>query len=522
MPAASPESARDLQKGLTRFARGGLVLAAALALASAATHAVTNGQASESGSLLHEVAHFGTLLIALPVFLLARGKPRSSGQLEVAESGLTILMCWLFALLGFTAPLSLSAAFSVALALTYVLIWRSILIPSTFQRTLGVSAVAAAPVVYYFATQTVSSSLGRENSLLFSVFGCLWSLFAVLVASVNSRQLFGLRERLREAGKLGQYTLEERIGQGGMGVVYRAAHALLRRPAAIKLLSNERTSDRDQARFEREVQLTSRLAHPNTIAIFDYGRTADGVFYYVMEYLDGLDLDRLVKQEGPLPPPRAVHILTQICGALAEAHTLGLVHRDVKPANVVLTDRVDEPDIVKVVDFGLARALTPNPEESQQGTITGTPLYLAPEAIAAPATADARADIYAVGAVAYYLLSGRNVFEAATVIETLGQHMLKEPTAPSAHLDAPLSEDLEALVLRCLSKDPARRPQTTAQLRTALLECKDAARYDRAAALAWWKNFRSAPSRAAPPPKDTASVTMAVDLETRHQTRRIA
>jgi serine/threonine protein kinase len=306
-----------------------------------------------------------------------------------------------------------------------------------------------------------------------------------------------------------------------MGVVYRAAHALLRRPAAIKLLSNERTSDRDQARFEREVQLTSRLAHPNTIAIFDYGRTADGVFYYVMEYLDGLDLDRLVKQEGPLPPPRAVHILAQICAALSEAHALGLVHRDVKPANVVLTDRVDEPDIVKVVDFGLARALTPNPEESQHGAITGTPLYLAPEAISAPATADARADIYAVGAVAYYLLSGRNVFEAPTVIETLGQHMLKEPTAPSAHLGAPLSEDLEELVLGCLSKDPARRPQSTADLRASLLACKDAALYDRAAALAWWKDFRAAPRRTAQT-RDSSSVTMAVDLETRQQTRRTA
>ena len=523
VPAASPEGARDLQSGLTRFARGGLVLAAVLALASAATHAVTGGDASERGNLLHELAHFGTLLIALPVFLIARGKARSHRELEALEAGLTLGMCWLFALLGFTAPTSLSAAFSVALALTYVLIWRSILIPSTFQRTLAVSAIAAAPVVYYFATQSVSSSLGQseESSRLFSVFGCLWSLFAVLVASVNSRQLFGLREQLREAGKLGQYTLEERIGQGGMGVVYRAAHALLRRPAAIKLLSNERTSDRDQARFEREVQLTSRLAHPNTIAIFDYGRTADGVFYYVMEYLDGLDLDRLVKQEGPLPPARAVHILTQICGALSEAHALGLVHRDVKPANVVLTDRVDEPDIVKVVDFGLARALTPNPEESQHGAITGTPLYLAPEAISAPATADSRADIYAVGAVAYYLLSGRNVFEAPSVIETLGQHMLKEPTAPSAHLTAPLAGDLEALVLSCLSKDPAKRPQSTADLRAALLACEDGARYDRAAALAWWRNFRAAPAHTVEA-RDGSSVTMAVDLGTRQQTRRTA
>jgi eukaryotic-like serine/threonine-protein kinase len=241
-----------------------------------------------------------------------------------------------------------------------------------------------------------------------------------------------------------------------MGLASIATHAT--RPAAIKLLAKDRASEKDQSRFEREVQLTSTLSHPNTIAIFDYGRTADGVFYYVMEYLDGLDLDKLVKQHGALEPARAIHILAQVCGALAEAHALHLIHRDIKPANIVLTDRVDEPDVVKVVDFGLVKTLAADAAESRSDAITGTPMYLSPEAITAPEAVDERADIYALGAVAYFLLAGRDVFSGETVVEVLSRHMLQEPQPPSVHLEKPLPDDLEQLVLRCLAKEPADRP----------------------------------------------------------------
>ena len=188
--------------------------------------------------------------------------------------------------------------------MTYTLVGRSILVPSSFLRTLWISAAGAAPTIVYFTTLGEPFEVGRsaESARIFSLFGSLWCVLAVLAAAANSRQLYGLRAKIRAIGKLGQYTLEERIGEGGMGTVYRATHAMLRRPAAIKLLAKERASERDLARFEREVQLTSRLSHPNTVSIFDYGRTADGVFYYVMEYLDGLDLDRLVKE---VRPPRA-------------------------------------------------------------------------------------------------------------------------------------------------------------------------------------------------------------------------
>ena len=298
-----------------------------------------------------------------------------------------------------------------------------------------------------------------------------------------------------------------------MGVVYRATHAMLKRPAAIKLLLKERTSEADLVRFEREVQLTSRLAHPNTVSIFDYGRTSEGVFYYAMEFLDGMDLDRLIKSEGPLAPPRAIRILAGVCGALEEAHALGLVHRDIKPANIVLTERVDEPDVVKVVDFGLVRPLGGHQGAASdfKAALIGTPLYLAPEAATSPETVDGRADLYAVGAVAYFLLTGKPVFEAATVVELCSRHLLEQPMAPSKRLGTPMSADIEALVLACLAKDREARPQSAAALRAALLACEDAARYDPQAARAWWntrgaelrRGRASGRSEASPPPSMT-------------------
>ncbi|HWA77922.1 MAG TPA: CHASE domain-containing protein [Polyangiaceae bacterium] len=299
-----------------------------------------------------------------------------------------------------------------------------------------------------------------------------------------------LRQTVAERINLGQYTLEEKIGEGGMGVVYRATHAMLRRPAAIKLLLKERAGERDLARFEREVQLTSRLAHPNTISIFDYGRTADGLFYYVMEFLDGMDLERLVREDGPMSAGRAIHILAQASGALAEAHLLGLIHRDIKPANIVLTERRDEPDVVKVVDFGLAKTLEPGPGEAgitRVNSITGTPLYLAPEAISTPESVHGRADLYALGAVAYFILTGQHVFEASSVMEVLSKHMFEQPIPLSERLGRPIASDLERLVLSCLAKDKNARPQSAAVLRAALLACEDAQRYDMEAARVWWR-----------------------------------
>ncbi|HVZ36636.1 MAG TPA: serine/threonine-protein kinase, partial [Polyangiaceae bacterium] len=493
------------------------LMALAMGVASVATHVATAGAGTENGGLAHEILHVAALTPALAVWLRCRGKLMSTAVVEAIDAGLTITACILYAMLGMSASSSLSVAFSVPLAMSYTLLGRSIIVPSSYWRTLLISAAGAAATIVYFKTQGVSAAFGQspESGRVFVLFGTSWCAFAVFAAAANSRQLYGLRARIREIGKLGQYTLEAKIGEGGMGAVYKAAHAMLRRPAAIKLLTKDSASEKDLARFEREVQLTSTLTHPNTIAIFDYGRTAEGVFYYVMEYLDGLDLDRLVKEHGPLEPARVIHILAQVCGALVEAHALQLIHRDIKPANIVLTGRVDEPDVVKVVDFGLVKTLATNGAESRSDAITGTPMYLSPEAIRTPDAVDERTDIYALGAVAYFLLSGREVFSGETVLEVLSRHLLEAPLPPSSHLTRALPADLERLVLQCLAKDPGGRPQSASSLRASLLACEDAARYNRSQAFAWWLAHRPQRHTGAVPLATGSAATMAVDLRRR-------
>jgi eukaryotic-like serine/threonine-protein kinase len=439
----------------------------------------------------------------------------TTSALHMFDAALTIVISTCWAMLGWGPGANYPV--SLAMPLTHTLIGRSVVVPSTFRRTLSISAFAALPTVFVIATHRLfvpgTSFDGVRIFLAIS-----WCGVAVAIAALNSRTLYGLRKQIIEVGKLGQYTLQEKIGEGGMGVVYRATHAMLRRPAAIKLLLKDRASEDDLARFEREVQLTSRLTHPNTVSIFDYGRTAEGVFYYVMEYLDGMDLDRLIETDGPLEAPRAIHILAQVSAALAEAHALGLIHRDIKPANIVLTERADQPDVVKVVDFGLVRTLGRNQGESDfTAAIIGTPLYLAPEAVTSPETVDGRADLYALGAVAYFLLTGKTVFEAATVVEMCSKHMVEEPISPSKRLGKLLSADLEALVLACLAKDRAVRPSSATALREAFLACKDAERYDPQTSRAWWHDRgaalrasgRSASRSGSSPP------TMAIDLRGR-------
>jgi eukaryotic-like serine/threonine-protein kinase len=305
--------------------------------------------------------------------------------------------------------------------------------------------------------------------------GVGWAL-AALAAGLCIGVAVGVRRALGEqnlrARTFGAYTLDEKIGEGGMGVVYRASHALLRRPAAIKLLSPERTRAHDLERFEREVQLTSQLTHPNTIAVYDFGRTPEGAFYYAMEYVDGCDLQTLVERDGPQDPARVAHLLGQLTGALAEAHRVGLVHRDVKPANVMLCERWGLPDVIKVLDFGLIKQLGGPCDlpRSAVDQIVGTPLYLSPEALTAPERVDGRSDIYAVGAVGYFLLTGEPPFSGASILEICGHHLHTPPVPPSRRLGKPVPAALEQLILRCLSKSPERRPDA-ATLEAALRQC---------------------------------------------------
>jgi serine/threonine-protein kinase len=286
---------------------------------------------------------------------------------------------------------------------------------------------------------------------------------------------------------LGPYVLEEKIGQGGMGSVYRARHALLQRPAAIKVMPQAAAGEHAVERFEREVRHTSLLSHPNTVSIYDYGHTPDGGFYYAMEYLDGLDLQALVDSFGPQDPSRVAHLLGQVAASLGEAHARGLVHRDIKPANVVVCERGGMADFVKVVDFGLVKDVetSADPGITAANVILGTPLYMAPESILSPGTVDARADLYALGALGYFLLTGRPVFNASSVIGICGQHLTATPVAPSKAASRDVPRDLEALLLKCLAKKPEDRPQSAAEFCEALSRCAIEPWTD-ARAKSWW------------------------------------
>jgi serine/threonine protein kinase len=282
----------------------------------------------------------------------------------------------------------------------------------------------------------------------------------------------------------GPYTLDAKIGEGGMGVVYRANHVLLGRRAAIKLLPPERTREADVKRFEREVRLTSRLSHPNTIAIYDFGRTSEGSFYYAMEYVDGLDLQTLVEREGAQDPARVAHLLAQLASALVEAHGKGLVHRDIKPANVMVCERGGVSDVLKVLDFGLAKAVAgAEVTESDLCRVVGTPLYMSPEAVTAPASVDARSDLYALGALGYFLLTGVPPFSGKNVLEVCAQHLCEAPLPPSARRGG-IPRELEALILRCLAKSPDERPASAAVVRAELLRL--AAEWSDERAARWW------------------------------------
>jgi serine/threonine protein kinase len=323
-----------------------------------------------------------------------------------------------------------------------------------------------------------------------------FSLFGLLAASAAAIFVFTLKmARLRTeaqkatiaARQLGQYRLEEIIGEGGMGVVYRGHHAMLRRPTAIKMLTVEKVNETSIARFEQEVQITCKLNHPNTVAIYDYGRTPEGVFYYAMELLDGINLQSLVEKYGPQPEGRVIAILRQVCGSLFEAHSQGLVHRDIKPANIMLNRRGGEPDVAKVLDFGLVKAINDdkNARRSENGA-SGTPLYMSPEAIQTPDSVDARSDLYAVGAVGYFLLTGQPVFTATSLMELCQLHLNAVPQSLSERLGQPISPELEAALLACLDKNRARRPQTARDLSQMLSRVPTAGSWSVDEAEAWW------------------------------------
>lgn len=342
---------------------------------------------------------------------------------------------------------------------------------------------------------------------------------AAAVAAYGTHIINSARREAFKARQFGQYRLLEKLGSGGMGEVYKAEHVLLKRPCAMKLIKPDSETDATAiTRFEKEVKATSKLTHWNTVEIYDYGHTEDGTFYYVMELLPGLSLEELVDGHGALPAGRVVHLLRQVCGALQEAHDVGLIHRDIKPANIFAAQRGGILDVAKLLDFGLVKERTGRESggaESNVGSFSGTPLYMAPEQVSAYEDVDGRADIYALGGVAYYLLTGQPPFSGMNVVQLLSAHARIE-VAPPSTVNADVPNDLEQVILRCLKKAAEDRFPDAASLGRALDACECAADWSVEAAATWWGEHQAVVQNSARSNQGTIDVT--VDLAP-HQTK---
>jgi eukaryotic-like serine/threonine-protein kinase len=466
-----------------------------ISLSSLLTMAVTGKPPTAPMSVVLATLSLG-LVVGAGAIRYRSGR-RSPTELRLADALTTAGTCWACAGTLSQIKPETEASVSLALGVTYILFARTVLLPSSTWRTIWVSTLAVVPAGAVASWLRVKG-LGRETEtadwLVQSYVAYRALVISAFLATLTSSVIYGLRRRVSEIARIGQYVLRDKLGEGGMGVVYRATHALLRRDTAIKLLLPSRAGAQSVARFEREVTLTAQLTHANTVAIFDYGRTPDGVFYYAMEYLEGGDLEQLIAYTGPLPPARAIWVLDQVCRALAEAHGLGLVHRDIKPSNVLLCERGREGDVAKILDFGLVKDL--NAAEGGVATgneeaIAGTPLYLSPESITAPSAVDARSDLYSLGALAYYLVTGTPPFSGKIIVEICAAHLYTVPEPPSERR-AGLPADLDAVILRCLAKEPSARYADAEALLAALRACAAAGQWRPEQAASWWAEHREA------------------------------
>jgi serine/threonine-protein kinase len=383
---------------------------------------------------------------------------------------------------------------------------RTIVVPSTARRSAIISGLTMVPLVLTAVGLSYDGSDQEFEPPALIGSALLVAVVVVVLAYQGSELIFGLRQQVTEAKQLGVYHLDDKIGQGGNGAVYRASHTLLRRPTAIKVMRPERIDASTLDRFEREVMAMSQLSHPNTVSVFDYGRSPQGAFYYAMEYLDGPDLERLVTEHGPVPPDRAIAILVQVCGALQEAHARGLIHRDIKPPNIILCERGGLPDVAKVLDFGLVKEIEQDSADTKG--VLGTPAYLAPETIESPDRVGPATDIYALGAVAYFLLAGRRVFDGKTAFDICVKHVTTPPTPLAEVAQQPISPELDALVLRCLAKNPADRPASADELGRLLRDLPRDGSWDEATARQWWADFRTQPRT----PRHSGTMAITVDI----------
>ena len=419
---------------------------------------------------------------------------RSLGFVGLGVVGLQLVVgrlsaLWQFALQGDAAAAAVAAFWNYAAWSLLILVYGNF-VPNSWQRAARVLLPAAiVPVIVLLVARWQCPPLGPMLNVpgVYSLW--LLPLVAALVAIYAAHMSESARGAAFAARRFGQYRLTEKIGGGGMGIVYKAEHLLLKRPCALKLIRTGRgVESQFLARFEREVRATAQLTHWNTIQIYDFGQSADGAFYYVMELLQGANLGDLVRRSGPLPPPRIVHLLRQTCGALMEAHASGLVHRDIKPENIFAASIGGVYDVAKLLDFGVVYETSDliDVRLTARGTIVGTASYMAPEQVTASPAIGPAADLYSVGAVAYFLLTGRPPFAHENSADVMIAHLRDEPVPPSTRVpDIPA--DLEQIVLRCLAKNPHDRYADSRQLEQALAACDCAGLWTQEQAAAWWQ-----------------------------------
>lgn len=384
--------------------------------------------------------------------------------------------------------------FGIALA---VFIHAAIVpVPVGLQAGLAATSALGYPIAMgaaYFSLPEIrrfwedNGGIGAFRNMVLE--GTFYLTVLAVVSVLITKALYNMRRQLHQARRLGSYLIEKELGEGGMGQVYVAQHALMCRPTAVKVIHPDKSGSTEAVtRFEREVRLSAALTHPNTITIYDFGHTPDNTFYYAMEYLDGLDLQALVEQFGPMDPGRVVYVLEQVCGSLGEAHSLGVIHRDIKPSNIFLTRRGGLYDFAKVLDFGLAKEIGLEGDETvtKSGIILGTPHYFAPEAIEGADKIDGRGDIYNVGGVAYWMLTGEPPFPRSSPMEVILDHVKTTPCRPSEIAEVAFPVELDEVVMKCLAKAPGDRFQRADELQDALTSVP-VERWTQSKAREWWE-----------------------------------
>ena len=441
-----------------------------------------------------------TAVMGQMVWLLSNRAEMSLGRLRLAELVVFGDPALLFVVINLQSIQKAANAVEGAYLPPVVVPWLlliftyALFIPNNWRRAaivLGLMGIAPLLVLAYEHLTSLDFQASLQSDLYrnYELEQILVMILAVVTAVVGVHTINNLRVQAFEAKQLGQYRLKQKLGAGGMGEVYLAEHQMMKRPCAVKVIRPEKAGDaKTLARFEREVRSTAKLSHWNSIDIYDYGNTPDGTFYYVMEYLPGHNIGELVESYGALPPARVVYLMNQVCQALAEAHGIGLVHRDIKPANIFCAYRGGEFDVAKLLDFGLAKPALEMGEATltQEGSITGSPLYMSPEQATGEREADARSDIYSLGAVLYHVATGRPPFEYTQSVKVIIAHA-SEQVVPPREVNPNIPPELEEIILRCLEKDADHRFQDVASLRRALTNAELPDRWSSKDAADWWR-----------------------------------